>query len=314
MENLSDGCHKKNFKMLITFLTLVVVVVVFCFIGLLFCYNPVITTYKVEYINGKNDILIQTYSKGEKLYLPDNPQKYGYNFIGWSFDKEENNLVNSELVVDKEITLYAKWEQKLFDLVYNGQSYKIDYSCAFDVKDESLSFIDNQNQLIKLDKVDKEGYNFLGWELCDDTYSVTDFDFVDLDKFKSSRLELVARYSANIVKFNINQQEGFSISNLSHMDSIKTEDTLVFDVVLNEAVNNSKIVVNSTSGVVSKVKDGNVYRIQISDFTEDFEVVINNISINEYEITFVNGDEVVVEYYEFGKVVEWPRFQKLGYE
>ena len=47
--------------------------------------------------------------------MPDNPSKNGYNFIGWSFDKEEDNWVTPEVVVDKELTLYAKWEEKFYN-------------------------------------------------------------------------------------------------------------------------------------------------------------------------------------------------------
>jgi len=314
MEKLSGGCHKKNFKNLITILTIVGVVIVFCFMGILFCYNPILTTYKVEYINGKNDILVQTYSKGEKLYLPDNPKKYGYNFIGWSFDKEENNLVDSELVVDKELTLYAKWEEKIFNLSYNGLIYKIDYSCAFDVTNESLSFIDNENTLVKIDKIEKEGYEFLGWELYDESFSTSNFELLDLDKFNSLNLTLEAKYLAKQAQFKILDDDNFDIDNLSHNDSISIGETLSFDIVLESSVSDSKISIVSTCGVVKKIKENNVYKVQISDFTDNFEVSITNIYINEYEITFVNGEEAIVDYYKYSELVQLPKFEKVGYK
>lgn len=48
--------------------------------------------------------------KGEKLTLPDNPTKNGYEFKEWK--DSNNNVINNDFTVEEDITLKASWTKK----------------------------------------------------------------------------------------------------------------------------------------------------------------------------------------------------------
>ena len=85
----------------------------------LLIHRPAALTCKVEYIKEIGDVIVQTYLKGEKLSFPDTPTKSGYDFAGWSLDENKNNFITTEIVVDKALTLYAKWQEKEIKLSFN---------------------------------------------------------------------------------------------------------------------------------------------------------------------------------------------------
>lgn len=58
--------------------------------------------------------------KGEKLAQPANPTKTNYVFKGWYSDEDlEKEFKFDEVELDKDITLYAKFEQTTFTITYN---------------------------------------------------------------------------------------------------------------------------------------------------------------------------------------------------
>lgn len=228
MEKTTSECCKRKTKILLTCLIIFCSISALLLIGVTIYLSPIVTTYKVEYIKGHNDVLVQMYYRGEKIFLPDNPSKHGYNFIGWSLDKDKNDWVTSELVVDKELTLYAKWEEKSYS------------------------------------------FNF-------------DFD------------------------------KNVDVINISHNGRVFFGESLSFDIVLHEAVDDSNIEVVSTSGVVNIQKIEGVYNVTISDITADFSVAINNIKLNVFNVTFNNDNRINKINAEYGEVVDLPNLEKMGY-
>lgn len=61
--------------------------------------------------NGGSVLNSITLDLGEKLLKPTDPTREGYKFIGWMLDKELTQVVEWPLTVDKDITIYAKWNQ-----------------------------------------------------------------------------------------------------------------------------------------------------------------------------------------------------------
>lgn len=58
---------------------------------------------------GGNKISSVAITDGEKITLPENPTKDGYEFQGWYLDSELTNAFNASNCVSEDVTLYAKW-------------------------------------------------------------------------------------------------------------------------------------------------------------------------------------------------------------
>lgn len=76
-----------------------------------------------------------TLEDGQKLKLPANPKKDGYEFKGW-YDKNEMPILDDALLACEDITLTAKWEKEESNVVIKKEETKknepkkeVKYSC-----------------------------------------------------------------------------------------------------------------------------------------------------------------------------------------
>ena len=60
--------------------------------------------------NGGSAVDTQTIKSGKKVIKPENPKKSGNKFDGWYTESELKNLYNFDTIVNKDLTLYAKWK------------------------------------------------------------------------------------------------------------------------------------------------------------------------------------------------------------
>lgn len=72
--------------------------------------DPVIKEYSIKFIvdNNTQEVLIK---ENEKLTKPVDPTKEGYKFVGWFVDSEYTSEFDFNIVIDKEYSLYAKFEK-----------------------------------------------------------------------------------------------------------------------------------------------------------------------------------------------------------
>lgn len=313
MDKKTSEYYNKNFKILLIFLVIVAIAVILCFCGTMLYYQQSMSVLKVEYRGLDNNVVVQTYSKGEKVNFPKIPNKYGYEFLGWTLDEDAKFWVSSEMVIDKELTLHAQWKKKVFEINYGDLSYNIDYNCSFLIENDSLIFVDNIGKVVKLNKTAKDGYEFTGWELSDGSFTTDKIEILSLDSFSSNKLLLKEKYIAKQASFLISENNNYLISNLSHKESITVGETLTFDVVLDESVNRSNINVVASSGMINKYRKNNVYSVEVANFTRDFEVYIDNVDINQYNVTIINDGNVENKAIKYGEKVILPKYSKLGY-
>jgi len=313
MDKKSTENNNKNFKLLLIFLVILAVAIIMCFCGTVLYYQHALSILKVEYLGVGNNVIVQTYSKGEKVRFPTIPQKHGYEFIGWTMDEDAKIWATSEIVIDKEMTLYAQWKKKVFELKYGNDIHVIDYNCSFLIENDSIMFVDNNGKVVKINKSDKEGYEFSGWEVSDGYFATDKIEILNLDNFNSNKLLLSEKYEAKQASFFISENTNYLISNLSHESSILVGEKLTFDVVLKESVNKSNINVISSSGMINKSKKNNIYSVEVTDFTRDFEVYIDNVDINEYNVVFSNEGIFDSQTIRYGERVALPNYNKQGY-
>ena len=312
MENNADGCHKKKNKIIWGLVLIFISILsLFVVVGVLNNFQ-LATTYMVEYIDGEHNTVIQTYYKGDKILFPEEPERKGYMFKGWSLDINGQSINSNELVVDKEMTFYAIWEEKTYSLTFDNESYIIDYGCQFEVVGNSISFTCVNGDRITLVANEKEGYTFSHFELENNlkTYYIDDFNY---DKLENSKIKLNSKYNANTLSFVIEEGENYKITNNSHFATIKADEVLLFTLVLNDSVNNSLVDFETTSGDVLYTKVGKNYNVSISNFTKDFSVSFNGIETNDYVVSYVDGDNCFDEVYYHGSSLELPTLEKEGY-
>lgn len=95
------------------------------------------------------------YTEDGYVQIPYDPDKEGYNFIGWyTVDDEEFDFYNIKITED--LNLYAKWEEK--------QYYNVSFSLNYDESLEpELVFVEENTLLKKPEGPKREGYTFSGW-------------------------------------------------------------------------------------------------------------------------------------------------------
>jgi len=95
-------------KILIAILFFIVI------LSLCSCTRP---TFKVTFIiDFEGSVAISTIShyQNEIFYFPLPPVRPGQKFLGWYIDKQLTEIFVDGVILTKNITLYAKWEENIF--------------------------------------------------------------------------------------------------------------------------------------------------------------------------------------------------------
>ena len=76
--------------------------------------KPEVLEYTVTFnSNGGSEVATQTVKNGKTVSNPENPTKTGFLFDGWYSDSELKNLFDFSTPITENITLYAKWQEKV---------------------------------------------------------------------------------------------------------------------------------------------------------------------------------------------------------
>ena len=273
--------------------------------------NPGLT-FNVEFVTGVSDVLIQTYQKGEKLNFPNTPTKDGYCFMGWSLDKNSNNFISTDFVVDKELTIYANWQQKQYNLTFENKTYNLNHNTNLSLLQNKVCFSYNNN-LVALEAPTIKNKTFLKWQISDgtNTFEVTNFNF---NSVNGTNLTLVPIYADIVVNYSIYGDFSKATVNKPLNGNITLGDSLEFELTLNNSVNNSNISLDVSSGKVNYVKNENTYKVVISDFDDNVNIYINNITLNNYLIEYNLGETTTKLMQKHGETITPPVLNKEGYK
>ena len=274
--------------------------------------SPLVATYRVEYVKDVDDVIVQTYYKGQKIVFPENPEKAGYEFVGWSLDMKGSNFVTQDMFVEEEITFYAKWVENSFVLSYNDMLYSLNSKNTIKIVDDGL-MLETSTGVVFIENPNKSDCIFSDWQIKngDNVYALKDFDFSSVDDGET--IYLVPKFESVFVNVSI-------LANMNEYEILGLEDGLAsidrpleIQLVLNESVNKSNVTITSTCGVLNFSKSGNLYNIKLSDFSKDVVIYIDNISINKYNITYNNDGEISVYSVLHGQSLEFPKFERAGF-
>jgi len=299
---------RKLFILAIIFACLVSVIPIMGFM----IFNPEKQVFKVKYVKGYGENLVQSYSKGEKLTLPTPPTRNGFIFLGWTLSENGGTILNQEIYIDKEITLYAKWEEKKYVLNYSNKSFLLTYSSEFILEDECLKIKKGDNiEEIKFPK--KDGFKFVCFKIICNNEEININEF-SIEKINSEEITLVPVFEEVFVNYSFKNYEQYKIKNISHQNKLSLREKLSFEIVLDESVNQSNIKVETTSGIVVLEEKEGFYSVEISKFDKSFEIEVLNIELNEYEVVFNNNGELVKEKFKYGQNLSVPKLEKGGYK
>lgn len=132
--------------------------------------------YTVTFIDWDNKVISYTeVEEGKSATKPEDPTREGYNFKGWT-EKDSEEVVNTEEKLSKitsDLTLYAKYEKKVYTVTFKDYDGKI-------LKEEKVKHAEKANPP---EDPTRDGYTFKGWS-------------ADYTEVKSD-LVIVAEYNKN---------------------------------------------------------------------------------------------------------------------
>ena len=143
-------------------------------------------------MNGGDSIAELKIGWGDEVSLPTNPTRKGYKFVGWYYDQSLTNPVQENIVIEADLTLYAKWTPIIYNIVYNVNegsgsmpTSQVSYDSKFNLPNNTLTRVgfefdswntkadgtgtkfNNQQEVINLSSVENESVVlFAQWKAC----------------------------------------------------------------------------------------------------------------------------------------------------
>lgn len=118
--------------------------------------NIATVTYELD---GGFGLSLETVPKNTILSIPETPVKIGYRFLKWTLDGKEFSF---DTKITHDITLKAEWQQ----IEYVTITYETDGGNTI-----SSQIIEKYTKINKLPTPNKEGYNFIEWQLNNETFN-----------------------------------------------------------------------------------------------------------------------------------------------
>ncbi|MBE5738637.1 MAG: hypothetical protein E7354_02805 [Clostridiales bacterium] len=211
-----------SFKKAIVVILFVLILITCGIVMSIILGKPNLSLFTVEYVNGDINILVQTYHKGEKLSLPENPQKTGFLFVGWSMDECGDEVLQNdqEVVVNNEFTLYAQWKEYQCVLEYNDECIVVlKVGASVNCKTNFLEINSGSGETVIIDNPSIVGHTFDGWQIYDgnEYYDITSLQFSELS---SNSLRLLPKWKKNVYSITIYNEEELLVSEQLYGETI----------------------------------------------------------------------------------------------
>lgn len=156
-----------------------------------------IETYVVTFNanGGTNAPMSQTKTYNQTLKLStDVPQKIGYTFKGWAITETSTVVkykAGGDYTDNNEITLYAVWEETVYEITYDLNGGTIDTAIAKQTKKY------NQDIVLSSSRPSKRRYTFIGWAI---SKNATEANYQPGDKYTANEdVVLYAVWKSNLI-------------------------------------------------------------------------------------------------------------------
>lgn len=161
---------------------IIFLVAVILLIGMLTACNGD-ASYKISFVVDGEVVHSIDIKSNEEIKMPDNPEKDGYDFVGWYLDKDVwQQQFNETTQVNSDISVYAYWEEISFTISFNSNGGS---------KVPSINKEQGKTITPPLFPT-KTGYVFDGWYTDNDTFN----NKYTFDKMPSEDLTLYANWLA----------------------------------------------------------------------------------------------------------------------
>ena len=168
--------------------------------------------YKVIFeTNGGEAIPSVTTGWGKEVTMPNNPIKKGHTFAGWYYDIDLLNKVEDNIIVEGDITLYAKWDINQYSVTFNSNGGS-----------EVASVRQDFDTDIVITNPTREGYTFVGWYL-DQEYTES-FSL----KVPEKDITVYARWEANSVEITFDAN-GTNVNGSMGKPTYRTDGSLLLE-------------------------------------------------------------------------------------
>ena len=162
-----------------------------------------INTYTVTFnSNGGSTVASVEVAHNDQVSRPTDPEKNGYIFEDWYSDSNLTTVYDFTDRITKDITLYAKWEER---------TYSISYDLDGGVANNKTSYTIN-TATFTLNNPTKEGYTFIGWTGSNGT---TPEEEVTIEEGTTGNKTYVANYRVNSYTISFDSNGGSSVSSIT---------------------------------------------------------------------------------------------------
>lgn len=251
--------------------------------------EEVIVEFTVEFKNVDVDSV--KVKENEKLVKPADPEKEGYNFVGWFIDDAYENEYNFENVLTSNLILYAKFEEIYCNIYFVDTDFE--------------NLVVKYGEVVEIPVPEKEGYKFIGWStdplvVVSDNKLIVKKDYIltakweEIVTIKSLNAEVIEEIENEIQEVSTYNTRTLSMKRLSKRSVIpsgqyivmyKSEVDIKFTITLNNAKGESIDAIQLTcDDPDSKVLvDGKYVNIQ---FDENNSRIINWAQEDPYQKTY----------------------------
>lgn len=147
---------------------------------------------------GDINITSQLIKENEKAIKPTDPVRTGYKFINWYSDNELQNVYNFDNNVNKETTIYAKWEKTVSGInTYTFEAEDTDLSNK--VGPGFSGSAAERNMVCYDDKIDANGNRFVSFLYA----KGLSLDFYLASDIETTNCELYLRLSGEMASFTL---------------------------------------------------------------------------------------------------------------
>ena len=151
----------------------------------------------------------QAYSPGQKVLIPNSPERGGYDFNGWYTAKAEGQQVNAVTILSSNnATYYAHWSTITYDIAYvtAGGGLEISNPRTYTVEDR-----------VVLKNSERAGYAALGWKVegASGVGAVTENSITTIREGTYGALSCTALWKANPYTIAFDTQGGPEVPSIS---------------------------------------------------------------------------------------------------
>lgn len=158
-------------------------------------------TYTVTFDanGGTGGIVKEDIAHGSQLsgIVPDEPQRDGYQFVGWNTDRNASSALNDDYAITGNVTLYAVWKANSYTVYFNANGGEGTMG--------DMTFTYGTAQNLNPNAFKRAGYTFAGWAR---EAGATEIEFAD----RASVINLTAENGGKVTLYAVWRANTYTVT------------------------------------------------------------------------------------------------------